>query len=230
MILLFVLPVYVSFEKKDDLAYSLALKSTTEFVEATRIKGYISYQSYNNFLLKLSATGNIYDVRMEHKAKKFYPVINAYTDNTYKVIAMQFDYNPFKNSLATGSITYQGHVYTNLKVASKEVTELYNEKQIIEVIQRTNVTAITDMTQQQYRDLSVLPNLTNMYTLSNQEKNSIYVMNLGDEFNVIIRNTNTTLATELFNIFTIGSAGGENTRVYVNYGGTVVSENYVGNL
>jgi hypothetical protein len=217
----------MAYEKKDDLAYSLALKATTEFVEASRIRGYVSYQAYNNFLLALTATGNIYDVRMEHKARKVYPVINSYTDSTYKEIRMQFDYNAFRNSLASGQIVYKGQTYRYLKVASKETVETYTEKQILDVIQRKNVRELSNATIAEYRDMTNVPSIPNMYTLTDQGNNSIYTMNHGDEFNVIIRNKNTTIATVLFNLFTIGSAGGQNTRVFINYGGTVVSESYV---
>lgn len=227
MVILFVLPVYMAYEKKDDLAYSLALKATTEFVEASRIRGYISYQSYENLLSALAATGNIYDVRMEHKAKKVYPVINSYTDTTYKKIRMQFDYNGFKNSLPTGTILYKGQTYRYLKVASKETTEIFTDKQIVDVIQRQNVRSLSNSTEEEYQNITNLPGITNMYTLRDNGRNSIYVMNYGDEFNVIVRNINTTIATSLFNLFTIGSAGGQNTRVFINFGGVVLAENYV---
>lgn len=226
-IIFFVLPVYMAYEKKDDLAYALALKATTEFVEASRIRGYVSYQSYNNLLSALAATGNIYDIRMEHKAKKVYPIINSYTNNTYKDIRMQFDYNAFRNSMASGTISYKGITYGYLKIASKETIEVFTDKQIIDVLQRSDVSELSSATIGEYIAMTNIPSITNMYTLSNEGKNSIYTMSHGDEFNVIIRNKNTTVATILFNLFTIGSAGGQNTRIFINYGGTVVSENYI---
>ena len=58
-------------------------------------------------------------------------------------------------------------------------------------------------------------------------ENKIYTMNKGDEFNVRIRNENVTIATILFNAFTLGVGGVENnTRVYINYGGTIQEEEY----
>ena len=51
--------------------------------------------------------------------------------------------------------------------------------------------------------------------------------NKGDEFNVRVRNENVTIATVLFNAFTLGVGGTENnTRVYINYGGTIQEEEY----
>lgn len=55
----------------------------------------------------------------------------------------------------------------------------------------------------------------------------VYTMNKGDEFNVIIKNKNTTVATTIYNIITLGAADTNNTRIYVNYGGTVKGEGYV---
>ena len=40
--LLFIFPVYMAFEKKDDVAYVLALRFTQEFVDNARSKGYIT--------------------------------------------------------------------------------------------------------------------------------------------------------------------------------------------
>lgn len=57
--------------------------------------------------------------------------------------------------------------------------------------------------------------------------NRIYTMNKGDEFSVRIKNENVTIATVLFNAFTLGVGGTENnTRVYINYGGTIQEEEY----
>ena len=52
-------------------------------------------------------------------------------------------------------------------------------------------------------------------------------MNKGDEFSVRIKNENVTIATVLFNAFTLGIGGTENNvRVYINYGGTIKEEEY----
>ena len=60
------------------------------------------------------------------------------------------------------------------------------------------------------------------------EKNGIYTMNKGDEFSVRIKNENVTIATVLFNAYTLGIGGTENnTRVYINYGGTIAEEEYM---
>ena len=51
-------------------------------------------------------------------------------------------------------------------------------------------------------------------------------MNVGDEFTVVIKNTNTSIASMLFNTLTFGANTGTNTKVYINYGGTIKNEEY----
>ena len=71
----FILPVYIAYEKRDDISYALALKITTDFVENVNSRGYISADMYNDFISELSVTQNTYDIYLEHTAKKYNPVI-----------------------------------------------------------------------------------------------------------------------------------------------------------
>ena len=73
VIVFFIFPIYVAFEKKDDLAYALATKYVSDFVEEVKIKGYISADMYTDLEEKLLATDNTFDIFMEHRAKKVYP-------------------------------------------------------------------------------------------------------------------------------------------------------------
>ena len=71
VIIFFILPVYIAYEKEDDISYALALKITTDFVDSVEAKGYISNEMYNDFVAKLSTTRNSYDIYMEHTAKVY---------------------------------------------------------------------------------------------------------------------------------------------------------------
>lgn len=55
---------------------------------------------------------------------------------------------------------------------------------------------------------------------------NIYTMNSGDEFNVRIINKNTTIASTLFNSLTLGASSETSTRIYINYGTTILNETY----
>ncbi|PAD71337.1 hypothetical protein [Paenibacillus campinasensis] len=72
--LMIMYPLYQAAERHDDQMQTVVHLTVTEFVDAVRTKGYISPQMYLEFNEKLGATGNLYDVKMEHRHKKYNPV------------------------------------------------------------------------------------------------------------------------------------------------------------
>ena len=46
--ILFVFPVYMAYEKKDDISYSLAMRYTQDLVDEVRSKGYITKNMYDD--------------------------------------------------------------------------------------------------------------------------------------------------------------------------------------
>ena len=68
VVIFFILPIYIAYEKKDDISYALALKITTDFVDNVNSKGYITSEMYDDFIAELAVTQNSYDVYMEHTA------------------------------------------------------------------------------------------------------------------------------------------------------------------
>ena len=62
IMILFIIPVYIAFEKADDVSYNLVLKLSQNFVDNVRDKGYISPEMYSDFVSGLYATNNSYDV------------------------------------------------------------------------------------------------------------------------------------------------------------------------
>lgn len=199
VIILFILPLYITFEKIDDISYSLALKITSNFVDNVNAKGYVTEEMYNDFVSRLTVTGMTYDIKMEHVAKKYTPAYYAYNENN--VLLNTFDYSIYSSYInkdaSEGNVEIDGTRYNkdNIKLSYSTSEIKYTEKQILDKIN------------------------------SNDDK--IYTMNKGDEFGVRIKNDNVTIATVLFNAFTLGIGGIENnTRVYINYGGTVAEEEY----
>ncbi|MEG1009003.1 MAG: hypothetical protein RSF67_04170, partial [Clostridia bacterium] len=104
VIIFFLLPMYITFEKKDDISYALALKITTEFVENVRNNGFISRKMYDDFVYNLSMTANTYDIYLEHKTKKYNPVIYAYENNKKEKIIDTYDYIKYKDQYILGNI------------------------------------------------------------------------------------------------------------------------------
>ena len=219
VVVFFLLPLYMAFEKKDDIAYSMALRITSNFVDNVTNKGYITENMYNNFITDLALTGNTYEVTMQHKAKKYYPVIYATekdtTTNKEKVKVKEYDYNLYKLQYAAYVHGSNGVIddvnYTNsndnttLKLNYKLEELLYTEKQILGTVEGT-VNAVG----RTYKD---------------EEGNTYYPMSKGDEFTVVIKNTNTTIASILFNTLTMG-VNEETPKVYINYGGSIQNESY----
>lgn len=227
----FILPVYIAYEKKDDISYALALKMTTDFVENVNAKGYISSDMYYNFISELALTQNSYDIYMEHTAKKYNPVIYSYTDDL-KTIRSKFDYNLYKTQYDEGQIVINegsnAGTYNNLVLAYDLSEKKYTQSQILSIISSSEkiVTVNTSLDSYKNIDYRQLPAISSIYMLNNNDTNNIYTLNEGDEFSVIIKNKNTTMATIIYNAITMGIAGNNNTKIYVNYGGTVKAETY----
>lgn len=252
VLILFILPLYITFEKIDDISYSLALKITNSFVDNVTSKGYLSEEMYNDFVSELAVTGNVYDIKMEHVAKKYNPAYYIY-DNDGKVLTV-LDYamyaNDVNNSTTNTLRTIDGHDYllshkdadgndvSNIKLSYSTSEIKYSEKQILEVLNDESKINFFNMGKVKYTNLSKDQVPLIPYTYANtkydelgnvkfDEDNRIYTMNKGDEFSVRIKNENVTIATVLFNAFTLGIGGTENnTRVYINYGGTIQEEEY----
>ena len=229
VVILFILPVYVAYEKKDDISYALALKITTDFVDNVNSKGYITSDMYNDFITKLAVTQNSYDIYMEHTSKKYNPVIYSYTDDL-STIRAKFDYNLYKDEYEAGQIVISdgsnSGTYNNLVLAYDLAEKKYTEEQILDVISSIDRSLTIDTSLDMYKNIDYrnLPAITSIYMPDSNTK--VYTMNEGDEFSVIIKNKNTTMASLIYSLITFGISGENNTRIYVNYGGTVKAEAY----
>lgn len=237
IIIFFFLPMYIAFEKRDDISYALALKITNNFVENVTNKGYLSKEMYDNFIDELAATDNIYDIKLEHVSKKYFPVFYVYKDSSFKEVSKKLDY-----SLATSSYTYDvegkkldpkigGLSINNVELSYDMKLERYNEKQILEVLNTDTKPFIrlnsSDYKNYSYENIPYNPIVYGRLIDGTTDKyENYYAMSAGDEFSVIIQNTNGTIATSMFNTFTFAGDAGVRSRVYINYGGTVKEEQY----
>lgn len=196
MVILFIFPVYIAYEKKDDVSYALVLSYTQSFVEEVRNKGYITNKDYTDYISMISSTGNVFDVKMEHKHKVVYPsdTVKCYTDATiYTEISLDA-YNSMPQANKDG--------YYKIVVDQETDTEIYDTQYILNIIGTEKPNA--DPTIHEYYD---------------------YYMNTDDVFSVTIKNRNTTLATVMYNLVTINSQD-TNTRIYVSYAGQINDEKW----
>ncbi len=221
----FFLPLYIAFEKKDDISYSLALSITSNFVNDVTNKGYITEKMYNDYVSNLAVTGNSYDIKLEHISKKYNPVIYA-VDSSNKTVS--FDYATYADKITTnasGQKVIEG--CKNPTLSYKLSTIKYNEKQILKVLDSSPTALAKNIANLDYYKglgYNEIPLISGMYKIN--KDTSMYTMNKGDEFTVVIKNTNTTVATVLFNVLTLGANIDNNTKVYINYGGTIQNEEY----
>ena len=148
VIIFFILPVYIAYEKRDDISYALALKITTDFVDDVNSKGYLTSEMYDEFVSELAVTQNSYDIYMEHTAKKYNPVIYSYSDDM-TTIRSKFDYNLYKDEYENGEIVIDNGsnagTYNNLILAYDLSEKKYTEEQILDVISSTDKTLNIDM-------------------------------------------------------------------------------------
>jgi hypothetical protein len=73
-LLLFVVPIKNEFERIDNTSRIYVLNETAKFVDSVRNLGYITPLMYQDYMGRLEATNNIYEVRLEHSIKTFDPV------------------------------------------------------------------------------------------------------------------------------------------------------------
>lgn len=235
----FILPIYMTFEKRDDVSYTLALKITSTFVNQVKSKGYLTQEMYDEFVSELAATNNSYDIQMQHISKTYNPVINVYENknNTlvdtleYSIYESQYTSSDFLKKGITAknyegkNITYDTKNYS-FNLTYKLSNIIYNEEQILNYLAQTDTKSYFQMTEQEY--MAINKNNIAYKPLNYKDKDGkpIYTMTVGDEFQVIIRNTNTTFASILFDALTFSSSTSQVPRVYINYGATVKNEEY----
>ena len=164
---------------------------------------------YDDFVSNLSMTDNTYTISLEHISKKYYPIYNNYeNDGKYKE---SFDYAQFNKEKDIKK-------FPNIKLGYSMKEEKYYTDQILAAMDSSE----TILTNTHYKttsidELSLRPNLY---------ATGIYTMNEGDQFNVIVKNDNTTIASILFNTLTFG-ANNDNPKVYIDYGATIDNADYL---
>lgn len=217
VIIFFLLPLYMAFEKKDDISYSMALRITSNFVDNVENKGYISKKMYLDYISNLALTGNDYDVSLLHTQKKYYPVIYAkQKDASGNITAKEYDYISYKSN-------YDKYIDENEKKTTIEgITYEVGTNNYLELNYK--------MVEIEHTDKEILANCEDeIHTVGRTyeiDQNYVYPMSKGDEFTVVIKNTNTTIASILFNTLTMGINNGNDTKVYINYGGSIQNESY----
>lgn len=218
--LLFIFPVYMAYEKKDDVSYALAIRYTQTLVDEVRSKGYITYDMYTEYSNKLRNTGNSYDVQMTHTYSRYDPVTNYYKKENGNLVIAKTTTQEERKTLIEELVS-SGVIPNNNKAAIQN----YDKSQGYEKVEDTYIAQ-----NQVFGSKHILNILQKEQDNLNKDGISIsaYTMNVDDNFNITIKNTNTTLATVIYNMVTIKGAD-VNTRIYVNYGGVILNSKWYDN-
>ena len=254
--LLFIFPVYMAFEKKDDIAYALAMRYTQDFVDTVKTKGYITKEMYADYRKQLAVTGNSYDIEMIHEQSRVDPIIQYYKkdengnltlDHTTSLDEkLEEDKALIELAIANPSI----EIYTYSSEQSKQafLNSIYKARGFEKIIETYNVTKQTYTT----KYIEALLELENKLWLEATTDNFVcvdaaepadmeakpkkvndcrnaYTMNENDMFTVKIKNTNVTPAALIYNMLT-GNTIKNNTRVFVNYGGVILNARWYGKI
>lgn len=226
VIVFFIFPIYVGYEKKDDLSYALATKYVSDFVEDVKVKGYISTRMYQDLEDKLATTGNTYDIFMEHKANKIYPYVENGKNVEGKFMELQEIYTE-KQILDVIGKKYDDGTYSTNFASKDNKISLYSAEKINSDY---GINLTSDKADIKYANLSIsnIPIRAKIFSVVNTDDipENIYTFNIGDEFNVRVKNTNVSIAASLFNSLTTSAINTDSTRVYVNYGAIITSEKY----
>ena len=242
--LLFIFPVYMAYEKKDDISYALAMRYTQDLVDEVRGKGYITKYMYDDYKAKLKVTGNSYDIQLMHEHNRFDPVTNYYTlkeDGLYELVRTTTqeqrrdrDNAIYANAISIGELTENA----TKEEIDEYIAKVYKDSENIDKVEDTfllskEVYGTTHIENVLNGRKNLLLNANTLNIVCNDNEQSecqqAYLMNAEDNFNITIKNTNITLATVMYNMVTANVLD-QNTRIYVNYGGSILSNKWYGNI
>lgn len=121
-ILMFIFPIMNTWERQDDISYMSIYADTVEFVDSARNLGYITLDMYESFLKSIYATGNTYDITLEHRNFEIIPsgddyrsiYINSYTESIRKKLEDEKIYK-----MSEGDYFYVSVKNTNMTQATQ---------------------------------------------------------------------------------------------------------------
>ena len=127
VLLMFIFPIMDTWERQDDISYMSIYATIVEFVDSARNLGYITEDMYNSFLRSIYATGNRYEVTIEHRNFENIPgyehgvYINTYTNSIIK--SLENDATGHRYDMSAGDYFYVSIKNTN-KTQSTQIKEV----------------------------------------------------------------------------------------------------------
>lgn len=252
--LLFVFPVYMAYEKKDDISYALAMRYTQDFVNDVRKKGYLTADMLEEYKDKLAVTGNSYDLELTHTKQRIDPITQYYKKDGNKLVLqktgtqedrLKEESDILQNAYDDGILSYWDDDFTKQEFIQyvyeyqQDIDKVVDTYKVSEEIYSTEHIEAVLATENKMWFNATSDNFKCVDDKSEEDFSTLtkkvygceyaYIMSKSDKFNVTIKNTNTTLATVLYNMVTINALD-NNTRIYVNYGGEIINEKWYGKI
>lgn len=128
VILMFLFPIMDTWERQDDISYMSVYSSVVEFVDSARNLGYITTNMYDKFVQQVNATGNRYDITIEHR-KRIYE-IDSYKNIYTTTIENELYKNNAKNDPAVNNkyeMTAGDYLYVSVKNTNKTQSTLLKD-------------------------------------------------------------------------------------------------------
>ena len=140
--LMFVFPLMAVSNTQDEISQVAVQSLVAEFVNNAATKGKITQNDYNGFISKLYATGNTYDVQMEHKIMTINPnkgAENQLGENLY--------YSVYNSTILDGTIKDSSGVTVGTGVTNSAKGEYLLKKgdYLIVTVKNTNTTIATQI-------------------------------------------------------------------------------------
>ena len=132
-IIMFLFPMIDTWERQDDLSYIAAYTAVVNTVDAVRNTGRLTEDMYNDLVTKLTATGNRFNIQLEHRASYYvsdgaggYEVVylNNYNTDILNVLETSGEYTDFRK----GDYFYISVKNTNMTQATVLKQNLYGTK------------------------------------------------------------------------------------------------------
>ncbi|WP_010250303.1 hypothetical protein [Acetivibrio cellulolyticus] len=197
VLLLFIYPTKNEFERLDETSRIYVLTETSKFVDSVRNLGYITPVMYEEFSSRLAATNNLYEIKMEHRKKRYDPV---YDDPTAGVSAPLAD-DADEADEADTEDPAEGE-------AEAEEEDIGPVDFVVGYRTYYNGTILESM----FPDHPIV-----------EGENRNYELEKGDYFAVTVYNKNKTMATRLQEMLYNTSLSAQ--KIYVRYGGMIKDEN-----
>ena len=77
VILMFVAPLMTMYDRQEAITYSVVFSCVGELTDISREVGMLREQNFSRLMDRLSATGNTYDVQLEHYKKVYVPIYDS---------------------------------------------------------------------------------------------------------------------------------------------------------